>query len=146
MRARIVEPGSGGCAGLGRESLALANTPLQIKNNGSEVEKKTLKLACNTLTRLAKELLGVDEVPSKGSIMWEGEGSPDLSKFPLLMPGVRTRITHDRHLGVFIGDSCPASVRAVKDALIDKFTEKAHLISRLSILSDPQVKFNLLRC
>ena len=102
--------------------------------------------AYNTLTRLAKELLGIDEVPSKGSIMWEGEGSPDLSKFPLLMPGVRTRITHDRHLGVFIGDSRPASVRAVKDALMEKFTEKAHLISRLSILSDPQVKFNLLRC
>ena len=99
-----------------------------------------------TLIELARECLGIEEVPSKGSLMWEGEGSPDLDDFPDEMPGVSSRITHDRHLGVFIGDSRPGSVADVKHALMDKFVEKARLISRLSIITDPQVKFQLLRC
>ena len=32
--------------------------------------------AYKTLITKASELLGIDEVPSKGSVMWEGEGSP----------------------------------------------------------------------
>ena len=60
----------------------------------------------------------------------EGEGSPDLNGFPQDMPGVSSRITHDRHLGVFIGISRPDSVAAVKLALMKKFKEKAHLICR----------------
>ena len=81
--------------------------------------------------------------------MWEGEGRPkpdDLALFHPDMPGVASRITHDRHLGVFIGDARPESVQAVKDKLMDKFHDKGRIVSRLPILSDPQIPFQLLRC
>ena len=99
--------------------------------------------------RLARDELGIEEDPTKGSVMWEGEGSPnpdDLALFPPAMPGVASRITHDRHLGVFIGDARPESVQAVKGKLMDKFHDKGRIMSRLPILSDPQIRFQLLRC
>ena len=79
--------------------------------------------------RLARDELGIEEDHTRGSAMymWEGEGSPDpddLSLFPPAMPGVASRITHDRHLGVFIGDARPESAQAVKD--IYKLMDKAH--------------------
>ena len=83
--------------------------------------------------RLARDELGIEDGPTKGSIMWEGEGSPianpdDLALFPPAMPGVASRITHDRHLGVFIGDARPESVQAVKDKPMDKFHDKGRMI------------------
>ena len=53
--------------------------------------------------RLARDELGIEEGPTTGSVMWEGEGSPnpdDLALFPPAVPGVASRITHDvdRHL------------------------------------------------
>jgi len=105
--------------------------------------------AYRLLRRLARKDLGCEEVPSKGSAMWEGEMSHvalcSLSMFPSSMPGRTTRILHDKHLGVFVGDSRPESVAAVKAALHAKFEDKAALITRLRILSDPQIKLNLLR-
>ena len=49
-------------------------------------------------------------------------------------------------MGVFVGDSRPDSVAAVKTALLTKFQEKADLLARLQIVEDPQVAFQLLRC
>ena len=90
--------------------------------------------------RLARDELGIEEDPTKGAVMWEGAGSPnpadDLALFPPAMPGVASRITHDRHLGVFIGDARPESAQAVKDKLMDKFHDKGRIMSRLPILSD----------
>ena len=62
------------------------------------------------------------------------------------MPGVASRIAHGRHLGAFVGDARPESVQAVEDKLMDKFHDKGRIISRPPILSDPQIRFQLLRC
>ena len=43
-----------------------------------------------------------------------------------------------------VGDSRPGSVAAVKGELQSKFESKASLIARLSIIPDPQIKFQLL--
>ena len=102
--------------------------------------------AYERLKQLAQQRLNIEEVPAKGSIMWEGEGAPDVSMFPAGMPGVAARISHDRHLGVFLGDSRLEAVGAVKAALMQKFEEKAEVLSRLPLISDPQVKFQLLKC
>ena len=114
--------------------------------------------AYSRLITQARALLGCEEVPSKGSVMWEGEGSPDVSCFPHNMPGrpcgchacraagTAARLAHDKQLGVFVGDSRPESVAAVKAALQAKFESKATLIERLTLLSDPQIKLQLLRC
>ena len=102
--------------------------------------------AYRRLRCLARRALNLTEVPRKGSVVWEGRGTPDLRGFPPAMPGVPSRVTHDRHLGVFIGDSRPESVAAVKAALQAKLEEKAKVVSRFHLLSDPEVKFQLLRC
>ena len=68
----------------------------------------------------------MEEVPAKGSVLWEGEGDVDVSMMPPAMPGVASRLLHDRHLGVFVGDARPESVAAVKAALQGKFVEKAY--------------------
>ena len=65
------------------------------------------------------------------------------------MPGVASRITHDQHLGVFVGDPHPGSVqgpRAVKDDIMAKFHEKGHIMTRMHLLDDPQIRFQLPRC
>ena len=69
------------------------------------------------------------------------------SFLPCRRPGVASRITHDRHLGVFIGhgDARPELVQALKDKLMHKFHDKGRIMSRLPILSDPQIRFQLLR-
>ena len=97
------------------------------------------------LISLARDKLGCDEVPAKGSLLWEGEGTPDVSMFPASMPGQAERLLHDRQLGVFVGDSRPESIAAIKSALSDKLASKATLIDRLAILSDPQIQLQLLR-
>ena len=89
--------------------------------------------AYNLLKRLASQHLNCVEVPSKGSVIWEGEGTPDLSGLPSDMPGRNDRLLHDKHLGVFVGDSRDHSVAAVKASLLTKFQEKAGLINRLQI-------------
>ena len=95
--------------------------------------------------RLARDELGIEEDPiaTKGSVMWEGEGSPnpgDLALSPPAMPGVASRTTHGRHLGMSIGDARPESAQAVKGKLMDKFYDKGRIMSRLPILSDPQIR------
>ena len=45
-----------------------------------------------------------------------------------------------------MGDSRLVSIAAVKRELLSKFESKASLITRLAIVPDPQVKFQLLRC
>ena len=102
--------------------------------------------AYNKLRDLASTKLNLVEQPSKGSVLWTGTGQPDLSGLPADMPGVAQRLSHERHLGVLIGDERPESVAAVKAALMEKMTEKSELIRRLDILEDPQVKLQLLRC
>ena len=76
--------------------------------------------------------------------MWEGELSHvalcRLSMFPSSMPGRTTRILHDKHLGVFVGDSRPQSEVAVEAALQAKFEDEEALINRLRIPSDPQIE------
>ena len=72
----------------------------------------TARDAYAMVCRLARDELGIEEDPTKGSVMWEGNGSPnpdDLALFPSAMPGVASRIPHDRHLGVFIGDARSSS-------------------------------------
>ena len=62
---------------------------------------------------LAHDELGIEEGPTKGFVMWEGKGGhnhDNLAIFPLAMLGVASRITHDCHLGVYIGDAHPKSV------------------------------------
>ena len=101
--------------------------------------------------RLARGELGIEDNPTTGSVIWEGEGSPnpdDLALFPPAMPGVASRITHDRHMGVFIGDARPEPAQAAKGKLMDKPHDKGRIMPRLPIriLSDPQIRFQLLRC
>ena len=82
--------------------------------------------------RLAHDELGIEEDPTKGSIVWEDGGSPnpdDLTLFPPAMPGVASRITHDRRLGVSIGDARPAPVQAVRDKLVDKLHDKGRIMT-----------------
>ena len=50
---------------------------------------------------LALTELGIEEVPSKGSVVWEGESSPSqaqLDMFLPALPGVASRIMHDTGL------------------------------------------------
>jgi len=98
------------------------------------------------LKDLALRRLGVVEVPSKGGVMWFGEGSPDLFGLPQDMPGVQHRLTHDKLLGVFVGDSRPVSITAIKVALATKFSSRAAILDSLPSISDPDVKIQLLRC
>jgi hypothetical protein len=99
--------------------------------------------AYRRLKRLARERLGCVEVPAKGSVIWEGEMSEvdslRLSMLPACMPGRSSRLLHDKQLGVLVGDSRPESVAAVKAALQAKFEDKATLMTRMRILTDPQV-------
>ena len=97
------------------------------------------------LATLARTRLGLEEVPSKGSVIWEGPGDVDVSMFPATMPGVASRLLVDKHLGVFVGDERAESVAAVKAALQSKLDDKAHLIDRLALIEDPQVRISLLR-
>ena len=75
------------------------------------------------LCRLARDELGIEEGPTKGSVMWEGGGGPnpdDLALFPPAMPRVASRSTHDRNAGVFNGDARHEPAQAAKDKLMDK--------------------------
>ena len=70
--------------------------------------------------RIRRLNLGIDEGPYKGPAVWEGEGipsqaQPEQDMFPPAMPGVASRITHVRHLGVFVGGARPGPARAAGD-------------------------------
>ena len=101
--------------------------------------------AYTSLIQRAFQDLGVEEVPSKGSVIWHGEGSPNLAGLPADMPGVRSRLSHDKTLGVFVGDARPASVAAVEEALKEKFAHRAAVLDRIGIIPDPQIRFQILR-
>ena len=97
------------------------------------------------LCELARARLGLEEDPTKGSVIWEGLGDVNVSMFPPAMPGVASRLLVDKHVGVFVGDARPESVAAVKAALQRKLEDKANLITRLAIIDNPQVRVALLR-
>jgi hypothetical protein len=103
------------------------------------------KAAYAALVGLCADRLGIEEVPSKGSVVWAGPGAPDLAGLPPAMPGVATRVLFDKALGVYIQDGRQESEAAVKAELQAKMEEKAGLIDRMAILSDPQVQVSLLR-
>ena len=51
------------------------------------------------LKSLCQQLLGLEEQPAKGSVLWEGEGAVDVPMLPPTMPGVASRLLFDRQLG-----------------------------------------------
>ena len=107
------------------------------------------------LVDTAKERLGLVERVEKGSVLWAGNSMEDAviqgmledAGVSRLMPGmgIEDRLLTDRHCGIFVWDGREESIAAAKAALLDKFKEKASLLGRLRVLSDPQVVFQLLR-
>ena len=57
------------------------------------------------LATLVHARLGLEEVPSKGSVIWEGPGDVDVPMFPATMPGVASRLLVDKHLVFSLGMS-----------------------------------------
>ena len=98
-----------------------------------------------SLRELSRTLLGLEEEPTKGSVIWEGPGDVDVSMFPPTLPGVASRLLVDKHVGVYVGDARPESVAAVKAALQTKLEDKAGLIARLALIDSPQIRIALLR-